>query len=104
MSDPKQMIVRWFEEVWNQGRREVIDELLAPDCVLHDGETDSTGPAGFKLFYDRLRAAFSDLRVTPDQVISEGDFVCLRWWVTMRHTGDGLGMPATGKHLSSTGM
>jgi hypothetical protein len=24
---------RWFEEVWNRGRLEVIDEMLAPNAV-----------------------------------------------------------------------
>jgi hypothetical protein len=28
---------RWFEEVWNRGRREAIPEMLAPDGVLHEG-------------------------------------------------------------------
>jgi len=104
MSDQKQLIVRWFEEVWNQGRRDVIDEMMAPDCILHDGDTESRGPAGFKVFYDRLRAAFSDMRITPGQAVSEGEFACLNWSVTMRHTGDGLGIPPTGKHLRTTGM
>ena len=32
---------RWFEEVWNKGRRAAIAEMLAPDAVLHEGDTDS---------------------------------------------------------------
>jgi predicted ester cyclase len=99
----KDKIIRWFEEVWNQGRRETIDELLPPDCVIHDGVTEAKGPEDFKLFYDRMRRAFSDMHVTPAECLSEGDLVCLRWSVTMRHTGDGLGMPPTGKRLHTTG-
>jgi steroid delta-isomerase-like uncharacterized protein len=104
MSDQKAMVVRWFEEVWNKGRREVIDEMFPPEFVLHDGGTVSKGPDAFKPFYDRMRMSFSDIKVTPDEAVSEGDLVCLRWSVTMRHTGDGLGMPATGKQLHTTGM
>ena len=26
---------RWFEEVWNNGRTEVIDEMIAPDTIAH---------------------------------------------------------------------
>ena len=29
---------RWFDEVWNKGRTEVIDEMIAPECVAHDIE------------------------------------------------------------------
>jgi hypothetical protein len=59
---------RWFEEVWNKGRREVIAEMLAPDAVLHEGGVDSVGPEGFYPFFDRLRAAFSELRVFTSRV------------------------------------
>ena len=105
MSDhQKASIVRWFEEVWNKGRREVIDEMFPPEIILHDGDTVSKGPEAFKLFYDRMRASFSDIKVTPEEAISEGDLVCLRWSVTMRHTGDGIGVPSTGKQLRTTGM
>ena len=105
MSDhQKQTLLRWFEEVWNQRRREAIDEMLAPDCLVHEGEASSKGPEEFKPFFDRMHAAFSGIHVTPHEIISEGDLVCLRWSVKMRHTGDGLGMPATGKQLQASGM
>ena len=48
MSDQKATLIRWFEEVWNQGRRETIDELLPEDCVIHDGNTDTGDPANLK--------------------------------------------------------
>ena len=98
------MAVRWFEEVWNQGRREVIDELLAADCTIHDGSSAIQGPQEFKVFYDRIRAAFSEIRVTPEHGISADGHVCMRWSLTARHTGDGLGMPATGRVVEATGM
>lgn len=104
MSDHKAMIGRWFEEVWNKGRREVIDEMFPPEIILHDGDAVSKGPEAFKVFYDRMRTSFSDIKVTPEESISEGDLVCLRWSVTMRHTGDGMGVPSTGKQLRTTGM
>ena len=85
MSDQIAMIVRWFEEVWNNGRREVIDEMFPPEFVMYDGGTESKGPDGFKPFYDRMRASFSDIKVTPHESISDGDLACLRWSATMRH-------------------
>jgi hypothetical protein len=50
---------RWFEEVWNKGRREAIAEMLTPGALIHDGGTDTAGAEGFYPFYDRLRGAFS---------------------------------------------
>jgi steroid delta-isomerase-like uncharacterized protein len=99
----RDLAVRWFEEVWNQGRRDAVEEMLSPDAVVHDGPVDSRGPAGFYAFYDRMHAAFSDVRIKPDITLVEGDLVCIRWTATMKHTGDGLGMPATGKAVQITG-
>ena len=100
----KQTIIRWFEEVWNKGRRQAIDEMLPPDCVIHDGGTSLKGPEEFKKYFDLMRSTFSEIQMTPEEVISEGALVCLRWSVKMRHTGDGWGMPGTGRNLQTTGI
>jgi steroid delta-isomerase-like uncharacterized protein len=95
---------RWFELVWNQGRREAIAEMLAPDGVIHDGGIDTRGPDGFYPFFDRMSASFSDLHVTVEDTIAEGDKVCVRWTCKARHTGDGLGIAASGKNIHVTGV
>ena len=100
----RNLAVRWFEEVWNQGRRDAIADFLAPDCVIHDGGLDSTGPEGFYPFFDRIHAAFSDLHLMIHDTLAEGDRVCVRWSSTGKHTGNGLGIPPTGKRLAITGI
>jgi predicted ester cyclase len=96
--------LRWFEEVWNQGRREAIAEMVAPDAIIHEGGVDSVGPAGFYPYFDRMQAAFSNIRVKVHDTLVADDKICLRWSCTMKHTGDGLGMPATGRTLETTGI
>jgi predicted ester cyclase len=95
---------RWFEQVWNEGRREAIAEMLAPEGVLHEAGTDTIGPEGFYPFFDRMRATFSDLRVKVEDTIAEGDKICVRWSCTAGHTGDGLGIAATGVTMHVTGI
>ena len=41
-NENKALIHRWFEEVWNKGREEVIDELFAADGIAH-GLADESG-------------------------------------------------------------
>ena len=98
---------RWFEEVWNQGKEAAIDELFAGDGVAHGlgppGEI-VRGPAAFKPFWAKLRGAFPDIHFTVDGTVSEGDIVGGRWSATMTHQGDQLGVPATLKAQTVTGM
>jgi steroid delta-isomerase-like uncharacterized protein len=95
---------RWFEEVWNKGRREAISEMLAPDAVLHEGGQDAVGPDGFFPSFDRLSAAMSEIRITIDDTVAEGDRLCTRWTFAARHTGPGLGIPPSGKTVQVTGI
>src|SRR5438105_10035659 len=79
----KAVTKRWFEEVWNKRRREAIDEMLSPHAVLYEGGKVSKGPEGFRPFFDRMWEAFSDIRITVQDAIAEGDMVCVRWSCTM---------------------
>jgi len=95
---------RWFDEVWSQGRREAISEMMAPDAVLHEAGADSRGPDGFYPFFDRMIATFSEIHMTVEDTLAEDDKLCVRWSFCGKHTGDGLGIPPTGKTVKITGI
>ena len=99
---------RWFEEVWNKGREAAIDEMAAPDAKAHglehpDGRAVD-GTAAFKDFHRTFCSALSDIHIKVEHTVTEGDLTVAHCLVTARHTGDGLGMPATGKPVKFTGM
>lgn len=100
MSDENVALVyRWFEEVWNKGRAEAIDEMFAVDGIAHglgEAGVDVEGPAGFRPFFEKLRGAFPEFQVTIEDTIAEGDQVAARWTVSVDsrrrssgHSGDG---------------
>ena len=101
MTTPTRVIARYFEEVWNQGRVDVLDELLTPDYVNHSPSIPNPrpGPADLKPIVQAMRAGVSDLRYEILDLIVDGDghkvAVFLR--VTGTHTGSLFGMPATGR-------
>ena len=98
---------RWFEEVWNQGNERTIDELAAPNAACRgvgEGGRCLYGPAEFRQFYRHFRNAFSDFRVTIEDVLAEADKTAIRLTFTGRHTGDGLGVPPTGRTFQSTAI
>jgi steroid delta-isomerase-like uncharacterized protein len=102
------LIRRWFEEVWNKGREEAVDELFAEEGVAN-GLVDESGqalrgPEGFKPFFRRFREAFPEMEVTVEETISEGDRVAARCTVRGSHRGDSLGFTATDRPVEFTGI
>lgn len=98
---------RWFEEVWNQGREQTIDELLTAEGVGHglgDTDRDTRGPAEFKVFWRNLRGAVPDVHIHLDDVISEGDRTVVRLTLTGTHTGNGLGVAPSGAKVHIQGI
>jgi predicted SnoaL-like aldol condensation-catalyzing enzyme len=95
----KHLVIRWFEEVWNQGRRETITELFPDNAILHDGANHFHGPKEFFPFYDSLCSQFSDFRIVPVLTIAEGDHVCLHWAATFLDRKSGQPLNITGTSL-----
>jgi steroid delta-isomerase-like uncharacterized protein len=97
--DNAALIRRWFEEVWNKGREEAIDEMLSEEGVAHglgdEARQKLRGPSDFKPFFRRFRGAFPEIEVVVEETISEGDKVAARCTVRGRHRGDTLGFKAT---------
>ena len=108
MKENEALIRRWFEEVWNQGRVEAVDEMFAADGIAH-GLSDDSGhplrvPAGFREFHARFRQAFPDIVVTVEDTIAQDDKIAARCVVRGKHTGDTLGFAATQAPVEITGI
>ena len=104
-TENKALVQRWFDEVWNHGRVEAIDELLAPDSLVHGlGEGEMRGAAAFKPFHAAYREAFPDVRIQIDDMVAEGDKVAFRWTGTASHRGNSLGFAATHRNVQFQGM
>ena len=95
----KALMQRWFEEVWNKGREEGIDEMFSEDGVAHGLQdahgNELFGPAGFKPFFKNFRSAFPDIEVIIEDSVAEGDMVAVRCRVRGTHAGEGINVAAT---------
>ena len=104
----KALIRRWFEEVWNKGREEAINEMFAEDGIAHGLADESgeplRGPTGFKPFFRNFRTAFPDIEVVVEDTITEGEKVAARCTVRGKHQSDTLGFAATQRPMEITGM
>ena len=83
----------------------VADEVLAPDLKEHNPlPGQGPGREGHKQVVAAFRAAFPDLRVSTEDLVAEGDRVVLRWRAEGTHQGELMGVPATGKRVTLTGI
>jgi len=103
--DNKTLAWRWLDEVWNKGDLSLIDELIAPNYVLHDPiRPGLKGRAGIKESIATFRAAFPDIHFTIEAQIAEGEQIVSRYIVQGTHLGPLMGIPATGKQGVITGI
>lgn len=79
-----------------------LDELMAPDVILHMHTQQIEGlEANKQVIKDEIKA-FPDLSVTIEDIIAEGDKVCVRLNEKATHLGVYRGLTPTGNKLSYT--
>src|SRR5438445_9487792 len=88
---------RLIEEVFNQGRMEVADELVAPNAVERQRGGAGDGPEGVKRTASILRSAFRDFSLTIADLAVDGDKVWARQRGGGTNTGSFFGFPPTGR-------
>ena len=101
------LVRRYFEEIWNKGNLDLIDELFTTNFVRHGPtgtEGEVRGPEGFKGLVTMYHNAFPDLRVPIEDLIAEGDRVATRWTARGTHQGELLGNAPTGDQVTVTGI
>lgn len=94
---------RVFDEIFNQGKFHVADEIYAKDFV-------NRGPhRNFTLAEDQAavheeKKAFPDLRITVDKMVAAGDLVTVVWTFRGTNSAAGYGLPATGAKVEVRGI
>ena len=102
----KELVLRFYDEVWQKGNFDVADDVFAHDYVRHDlRSTDvAPGPEGQKEIARAFREAFPDLSFDVEIVIAEADYVAARWTASGTHTGSWGDVAATGRHVMFSGV
>jgi predicted ester cyclase len=89
----KAAVRRYIEEVINNGKVELIDELFTPEQAERVKEFMSGGDD-----------AFPDGREEIRDLVAEGNTVMARWNFRATHQGEFMGVPATGKEIEMIGF
>jgi predicted ester cyclase len=98
MSEMEEVLHGIYEAV-NTGNLALLDKYVAPGYVEHSDGFQGVEP--FKQQITAFRTAFPDLHVTiEDLLLADSGRFASRTTITGTHTGDLMGMPPTGKHIS----
>ena len=98
------IVRRLTEEGFIGGKVEVVDDLVAEHCVDHDPlPGQPQGREGQRVACQMVVDGLSD-RSVEEFYLADGDKVIENWVCKGTHTGDFLGIPATGKKVEVRGM
>ena len=101
----KAIVRRYIEEVINKRNLAAVVELYDTNYVGHlAGMEDIRGPEGLKQAVATFFTAFPDLHCTVEDMVAEGDKVVCRFTGRGTHKGEFLGIAATDKQATLTGI
>jgi steroid delta-isomerase-like uncharacterized protein len=105
-SENKALVRRFYDEAWDQGKLDVIDEVFAENYVRHDLRSTEAlpGPEGMKRITADFRAAFPDLRFEVEIMVAEDEFVAARWTASGTHLGAWGVVEPTGRIATFSGV
>jgi len=100
--DNKTVVLRYYEEVWNQRNTDALSEIWAPDFRRYLSPRTSPLNAAEQLArMQGLQTAFPDISMTVLDIVTEGDKICVRVQSDCTHKGDFMGKSATGKTIKA---
>ena len=101
----KQIVRRYAEKVFVGGDLDAIGETIAPDYVHHfPSAPDVVGIDAMADLVRAFRRSFSDISLTVDDMVAQGDRVATRLRISAVHSGEHEGIAATGKRVTLHGM
>jgi steroid delta-isomerase-like uncharacterized protein len=103
----KEKARRLLEEAFGGGKIEVLDEVLDPDFVCWDPNSETGEIRGAETLKGEIayfRQALPDLTYTVEDQVAEGERVVTRWRATGTHEGEFFGVPGSGKRIEMSGI
>jgi steroid delta-isomerase-like uncharacterized protein len=103
----KEKARRLLEEAFGQGKTEIVQEILHPDFVCYDPNSQAgavRGADSIKQEIEWFRNAVPDLTYTVEDQVAEGEKVVTRYVATGTHEGEFFGVAPTGKRIEMSGI
>jgi hypothetical protein len=90
MQNPENSFTKkWFDEVWNDGNENAIDQMVHPEAKVYGLGEPLVGAAQFKPFYHAFRKDYSNIHVKVDRVYTIGNTEIAMCTVNATHNASG---------------
>jgi steroid delta-isomerase-like uncharacterized protein len=98
-------VQRYYDEVFNERKVDLVDQLAVEDYVEHDPfPGQGNGRSDLKARVQTILSAFNPTHFTVADLVSEGNRVVVRWSQTGIHSGNFMGIPPTGREFTIAGI
>ena len=98
-------IVQRYQEIYNSNDLEALGEVVSEDLLTPKIMPGiPSGMEGAKAAHRLMLVGFPDYQTVIDDLVAEGDKVAARITMSGTNTGNFMGIPPTGKHVSFTGI
>lgn len=106
MNENEKIIRRYFNEAWNEGKLDVLDEIIDPNYINHSPGIPNPipGPNGLKPIIAAIRNGFPDLYFQIDDIVNSENKVAIRCTMQGTHLGELFGISPTGKKVKINQM
>ena len=105
LNTDKAVVRDYLEKAFNGRNPKILPELVADDFLDHHIPASfPRGPAGISQWLEVAFTPFPDSRIRIEDMVAENGCVSVRYTFIGTHTGDFMGMAATGRRFSINGM
>jgi predicted ester cyclase len=99
------LVSRWFEDLFNTGNLDALEEIASANCVLHlPGGGAAEGLRAIRAIFEWYHSAIAEAPWTIHQIIAAQN------WLTVRASGEGhycggwQGIPGAGQLVKETSI
>jgi steroid delta-isomerase-like uncharacterized protein len=96
----KVLVRRFIDEVFVKGNPEAVDKLVTHDFTPHSWGNMPRGVEPLKEAIRHVHAGLADVSFKIEDIIAEEDRVAVRVTAHGRHTGDFMGIAASGREYT----
>ena len=100
----KVSVRRFIDEVFVKGNPDAVDKLVTHDFTPHSWGKMPSGVEPLKQAIRHVHAGLADVSFKIEDMLAEEDKVAVRVTARARHTGDFMGIPASGNVALSSGI